>query len=250
MIRTIITVITFLSCTGVLDAVCVAVFPLESSSHVRIHAVLGGKPLKGAKVIIRPSAHFCLCDTGVLRGSPQDTSVIPASSSQMTDENGIADLPELAPGDYDVVATLNDVASDVVGLHVTGSPKVTTVPMDLTEQVQQLETVPILFHVEAFRGTVTDPSGARVSGASIVVVKRGSQVKDVVFTGKADAVGHFSAQLAEGSYIAVLFDSGFRPAIVPFEVAREGASQLSVTLVVEFCRWTRTLRPVLNDKGV
>ena len=160
-----------------------------------------------------------------------DTPVIPSSALEITDENGIASLAELAPGEYEVAATLNGVASTpFVGLHVTSNPKVTTFPMDLTEQVQRVEKAPILFHVEAFRGTVTDPSGAMLPGASIVVVKRGTQAKDLALTGKADASGHFSAQLAEGSYIAVFFVLGFRPAIAPFEVARGGASQLSISL--------------------
>jgi hypothetical protein len=228
VIRTIIAVMTFLSLAGVLDAECVLTTPLESSRHVRIYVVLGGKPLNGAKVILRPE-HECNCATDVLRGNPMDTTLIP--STEMTDENGIANLPELTPGEYDVAVTVNDVASTAsVGLHVTSDPKVTTIPMELTQQVQRVEEVPILFHVEAFRGTVKDPSGATLPGASIVVVKRGSQAKDVALMSKADANGNFSAQLAEGSYIAVFFLLGFRPAIGPFEVARGGASQLSISL--------------------
>jgi hypothetical protein len=158
-----------------------------------------------------------------------DTTLIP--STELTDENGIADLPELTPGVYDVAVTLNGVASTAfVGLQVTRDPKVTTIPMDLTQQVQRVEEVPILFHVEAFRGTVKDFSGATLPAANIVVVKRGSQAKDVALMSKADADGNFSAQLAEGSYIAVLFVLGFRPAIAPFEVATGGASQLSINL--------------------
>lgn len=228
MIRTIITVITFLSFAGVLDAECVLTPPLESSNHVRIYVVLGGKPLKGAIVILRPQ-HECNCATDVLRGNPMDTTLIP--SREMTDENGIANLPELTPGEYDVAVTLNGVASTAfVGLHVTGDPKVTAIPMDLTQQVQRVEEVPILLHVDGFRGTVKDPSGATLPGASIVVVERGSQAKDVALMSKADANGNFSAQLAEGSYIAVFFSLGFRPAIAPFEVVRGGASQLSISL--------------------
>jgi hypothetical protein len=95
--------------------------------------------------------------------------------------------------------------------------------------------VPILFHVEAFQGTVKDPSGQTLPRVSFVVVKRGSQAKDVALTSKTDANGHFSAQLAEGSYIAVFSLRGFRPVIAPFEVTRGGASQLSVNLYVGAC---------------
>lgn len=87
----------------------------------------------------------------------------------------------------------------------------------------------------AFRGTVHDISGAPLAGASMVVVKRESHGKGVVLTGKADADGHFSGQLHEGSYIAVFFSPAFRPAITPFEVAKEGSSELSVSLDVSHC---------------
>src|SRR5882672_754001 len=99
MIRTIITLITFLLFAGVLDAECVLLPPLESSSHVQISVVLGGKPLKGATVILyRVSQHECNCATDLLRGNPIDTTVIPSSALQITDENGIASLAELAAG--------------------------------------------------------------------------------------------------------------------------------------------------------
>jgi Carboxypeptidase regulatory-like domain len=236
MIRTIITLITFLSLAGVLDAECVLMPPLESSSHVRISVVLGGKPLKGSRVILYRVSAPCICATDILRGNPIDTTEIPSSAVQITDENGIASLAELAPGEYEVAATLNGIASTAfVGLHVNSSPNVTTIPMDLTQPVQRVEEVPILFHVEVFQGTVRDPSGATLPGASFVVVKRGSQAKDVALISKADANGQFSAQLAEGSYIAVFFSPGFRPAIAPFELTRGGASQLSVSLYVGGC---------------
>jgi len=89
--------------------------------------------------------------------------------------------------------------------------------------------------VEAFRGIVKDISGAPLAGASIIVVKRESQAKDVVLIGKADAEGHFADQLAEGSYIAVFFFRGFRPGIVPFEVTKAGSGELPVSLGVGSC---------------
>ena len=203
--------------------------PRQSSSHVRIYVVLGAKPLKEAKVVILRSQHGCNCATDMLRGNPIDTTLVP--STEMTDENGIVNLPELTPGEYDVAVTLNGVASTgFVGLHVTSDPNLTTIPIDLTQQVQLVEERPILFHVDGFRGTVKDFSGATLPGASIVVVKRGSQAEDVALMSKADANGNFSAQLAEGSYIAVFFSLGFRPGIAPFEVVKGGASQLSISL--------------------
>jgi hypothetical protein len=186
-------------------------------------------------VIIRAS-HECTCATDMLRGNPLDTTTIPRSALQITDENGIANLPEFAPGDYDVAVTLNGVASTgFIGLHVSNKMDLTTLPVDLTEQVRRVENVHLRDRVEAFRGTVHDISGVPLAGASMVVVKSESHGKDVVLTGKADADGHFSGQLDEGSYIAVFFSPAFRPAIAPFEVAKTGSSELSVSLDVSHC---------------
>src|SRR5437868_11733502 len=124
---------------GVLHAECVLTPPLESSSHVRIEVVLAGNRVKGAQVIIRAS-HECTCATDMLRGNPLDTTAIPISALQVTDENGIADLPEFAPGDYDFAVTLHGVASTgFIGLHVSDKRNLTTLPVDLTEQLRRVE---------------------------------------------------------------------------------------------------------------
>jgi Carboxypeptidase regulatory-like domain len=237
VIRTIIAAIASWSFAGALYGACVLVPPVESSSHVRINVVLGGKPLKGAKVIFYSVlAHGCNCGTDVGRGNPLDIGMVPPGAFPVTDENGIASLPELTPGEYEVAATLNGVASTAfLGLHVISDPKVTTFPMDLTQQVKRIEEVPIRDRVEAFRGNVQDPTGAAIAGANIVVVKKGSQMKDVVLTGTADVGGHFSGQVPEGSYLAVFFFRGFRPGIVPFEVVKGGSSELPVKLGVGGC---------------
>lgn len=235
MSKTTVALVTFALWAGILHAECVLMRPREASRHVKIQVSLGGKPLEGAKVIFRPS-HQCTCATDALRGNPLDTSMIPSSSSRMTDKNGIADLPELAPGDYDVAASINDVASTVfLGLRVSADLGPTTVPIDLTEPVHRVEDVPVHYRIETFRGTVKDFSGAVISGAKIAVVNRGSQAKDIVLRDKTDANGNFSVHLADGSYIAVFFSPGFRPAIEPFEVTKTGASELPVKLTPNSC---------------
>lgn len=202
MSRTIIVAITCALLVGVLHAECVLMRPLEASRRIKIHVYLGGKPLEGAKVIFHPS-YQCTCATDALRGNPLDTSMVPTSRSRLTNKNGIADLPELAPGDYDVSASINDIASTVLSLHISDSLGVTTVPMDLTEQVQRVENVPVHYRVASFRGTAKDFSGAAMSEAKIVVVNRGSQAKDVVLRDKTDTNGNFSVQLADrGLFLA------------------------------------------------
>lgn len=235
MTRTITSIAICALLAGDLHAECALMPPLESSSHVRVLVSFGGKPLAGAKVIYRPG-HNCTCATDALRGNPLDTSAIPSTHSRMTDEGGLADLPELAPGDYDVAATINDVASTVfVGIHVFDKKGVTALPMNLTGQVERIESVPVTRTVEAFRGIVKDPSGAVISGANFVIVTRGSQARNVVLRDKADAKGSFSAKLASGSYIGIFFSPGFRPAIEAFEVTETGASVFPVTLAPGGC---------------
>jgi hypothetical protein len=235
VLRTTICTISSILLAAVLHAECVLMPPVEASRHVRIQARLDGRPLGGAMVIVRPS-HVCTCATDMLRGNPLDTTMLRATALQATDKNGIADLPEFAPGDYDIAVTLNGVASTAfIGLHVLDKTGVTTLPMDLTEQVRRVEEVPLRDRVEAFRGTVRDITGVPLPGANMVVVKRGSNGKDVVLTAKADPDGHFSGQLGEGFYIAIFFSSGFRPAIEPFEVAKTGVRELPVRLNVGSC---------------
>jgi hypothetical protein len=235
MTKTIIAAITCPLLVGILHAECVLMTPLESSGHIRIHVAIAGKPLAGAKIIFH-SSHDCTCGTDAVRGNPLDTSMFAASSSSMSDENGTANL-ELAPGDYDVAATINEVASTTfVGIHVSDKAGVTALPLDLTLQAQRIEEPPVRFQVAAFRGTVKDSSGAVLPEARIVVVKRGSLARDVVLKDKADASGKFSSQLTEGSYIAVVFGPrGFRPAIVPFEITRTGSGELPINLTPGSC---------------
>jgi hypothetical protein len=81
---------------------------------------------------------------------------------------------------------------------------------------------------------VIDPSGAIVAGANIKVMRKGSE-HTVVLRVKSDANGYFADDLAAGSYIAFIFEPGFRTAIVPFEVTKAGTGNLQVTLQIGQC---------------
>jgi hypothetical protein len=226
--------IVFVFLVGAAHAECVLGPPVESSSHVRISAVAAGKPVEGAKVFFRPT-EGCICATDILRGNPLDTTAIASGFSRLTNGNGVAELPELATGYYDVGVTINDVATSIIQIRVRNKDEVSTFSLDLTEQVRRVEAVPVRDRVGAFQGTVEDPSGTAIAGARIVVVKKGSQAKDVVLTAKADGDGYFSGQLADGWYIAFFFSQGFRAGIVPLEVATGGTANLRVSLRVGGC---------------
>ncbi len=200
---------------------------IESSRHVRAIVVLDGKPLKGVRV-------------DFFKSTSQ------SQVSALTDEKGIATPTELPPGDYNVVATLDESVSTSILLRVTRDQKVTTFPMDLTGPVQQTrqlqedglkraETLPVSDHLRAFQGTVLDPSGAMVPNATVRVVKRGAPANDFALRVTSDADGNFSGQLSAGSYIAFVSSQGFRTAIVPFEVVNNGSGDMKITLKIAMC---------------
>src|SRR5450432_359395 len=91
-----------------------ALKPEEASTHVRIAVVLGNKPVRGVRVDFNQLASQ----------SPYYV---------LTDENGIAIPHELAPGDYGIVATLNDGVSTSLWLRVGGDHGATAFFIDLTK---------------------------------------------------------------------------------------------------------------------
>jgi hypothetical protein len=137
------------------------------------------------------------------------------------------------------------IQSDATGflwLSVVDKKGESTLRMDLAKPVQEAqqilekaEKLPFTAHINAFQGTVLDPTGAVVAWASIQVVRKGSEDNIVVLRTKADAKGQFSAQLAEGLYIAFAFSPGFRTAIVPFEVTKRGSGVLHILLELGGC---------------
>ena len=220
----------FLLLLGVAHAECVLGPPLEASRHVRITTVAADKPLEGAKVFFRPTLG-CICAPGY----PLDTSEMPQEYWRLTDAKGVADLPELTPGYYDVGVSMNDVATSFIQIHVANKNEVTTFPVDVGLQVSQLEAVPLKSHMATFQGIAQDPSGAAIPGR-IVVVRKATEAKDVVLRTQTDAEGFFRADLSDGLYIAVFFSPGFRPAIVPFEVTKDGSNEgLVATLRIGGC---------------
>ena len=220
---------------GTASAECVevtSIAPQESSTQLRIVVRMDGEPLRGAKLEFYDGAmHFAF--------------------SVFADRNGIAAPPELAIGRYSVTATpyeafpgllIHGDAAGFLSLSVVDKKGESTLHMDLAKPVQEAqqtlekaEKLPITAHINAFQGTVLDPTGAVVAWASIQVVKKGSEDNIVVLRTKADAKGQFSAQLTEGLYIAFAFSPGFRTAIVPFEVTKVGSEGLRIILLVGAC---------------
>ncbi len=194
--------------------------PLQSSRHVRITVLLNGRPAPGAKV------DFCIV------GKPPCISVLAG-------DDGVATPPRLREADYTVSAALDDDLKAYLYLRVSRKGPTKSFPIDLTEQfraAQRLlgtaEQMPVLERLQEFQGFVRDPSGSMVAGAAIKILRKGSEDHKVFQMTKSDPTGHFSLQLAEGTYIAFFSSPGFRTAIVPFEVTEQGTKELRVILQV------------------
>jgi Carboxypeptidase regulatory-like domain len=167
----------------------------------------------------------------------------PRFSVQVDSTKGRVRLPRLAEGHYLVVARAEQMlqATLYLGILPDGGNKTSTFSMQLSncalaenpsEMLARAEQMPIRDRVHLFDGIVYDPSGATVAGAAIHVVRKGTEGKDRVAALKSDAKGHFSAQLQEGYYIAFFSMPGFRTTIAPFEVTKDGAGELRITLQV------------------
>jgi hypothetical protein len=193
----------------------------ESSRNVRIAVVLNGKPVKLARV------NFCT------------TTGAQTCFTAFTGDNGIAVPQALAQTTYHVFALFEDDLSAELYLRISPQGKATSFAMDLTPSFKAAQAVltaaeklPIREIVREFTGSLQDPWGAMIPGANIKVVRRGSADKSDVQRLKSDENGRFSAQLADGVYIAFFSSPGFRTEVVPFEVSGQGEKEMLVKLQI------------------
>jgi 5-hydroxyisourate hydrolase-like protein (transthyretin family) len=203
--------------------------PQESSRHVRLTILFEGKPQRGVKVA------FYRYELGP--GEETDPRF-----SLTSNREGNISPPSLPVGHYHVVASTEknlradlylDVASGKAKKTSAFSMQLLTSPfLTPSQQFADAEHMPIKDRVKEFSGIVCDPTGAVVAGTSIEVLRKGTDGRKVVAKLKSGADGRFSIRLADGPYIAFFSTPGFRVAIVPFEVTREGQGDLRVTLQI------------------
>jgi hypothetical protein len=203
--------------------------PQESSRKVRITVVLDGRPASLARV------EFCT------------TTGAQTCFTVLTGDDGIAVSQTLSLTTYRVFALFEDDLSSELYLHISAQGKATAFVMDLTPSFKAAQAVlaaaeklPVREIVREFTGSLQDSWGAMIPGANIKVVRKGSADKADVRRLMSDANGHFSAQLADGVYIAFFSSQGFRTEIVPFEVAAQGEKEMLVKLQVS--RVTQTMK--------
>jgi hypothetical protein len=214
------------------------IVPHECTQLLRIAVTLNGRPLSGAVISVR--AGFF----------PEEAP----PSFISTRDDGMASVPKLAPGNYRVDVSFNGIRSAIfdepvaIVLYVHAVPKldVSTVPIDLWKPAQDIwrsdgafdrQLKEIDWHsrdrVQSFRSTIVDPVGSKVSSAKVWVVRMTRHASwEVVSLGTSDVSGQFSAQLRDGQYVAICSSAGFRTAIVPFEVAKDGSGDLRIGLQI------------------
>lgn len=209
----------------------------ESSRHVEI-AVLGGR------VSVATRIDVYRYKTGEVIFPGAETELKPRLSLTSYADGRVRPL-KLSAGHYYVVAKAeNDLRADLyLNVHSDSAKRKSTFSMHLIPRCIMFsptparwspaaEEMPVKDRVQAFSGAVYDQTGAPVAGTSIKVIRKGTGGKQRIAELKADAEGCFAAQLPEGVYIAFFFSPGFKNAIVPFEVTKEAAGDLRVTLLV------------------
>jgi 5-hydroxyisourate hydrolase-like protein (transthyretin family) len=201
----------------------------KSTQRVRVVFLTGGVPQKGVRVEMYRYT--------LVSGEESKPLV-----SLTSDNEGEVTPPVLSPGHYHLVASAEHNLRADLYLDVSRKEgkQTSSFSMNLVESQyptpEQLwavaEGVPVKDRLEVFCGTIYDPSGARVSGVSIEVVRMGTQGKEQVAQLESGKDGRFSAQLADGAYVARFSMPGFQIALIPFEVIRQGSEEIRVTLQI------------------
>ena len=90
--------------------------------------------------------------------------------------------------------------------------------------------------IQDFAGVVRDQGEGPIPGALIRVLKMSSEDDETpvpVVETASDQQGRFSAHLADGKYVAIFVEQGFKELVLMFEVAKgEGARELRVTMQI------------------
>lgn len=212
-------------CLGASPSVEV-VAPQKSSQKLQVILLMDGAARKGVTV-------------EVYRLTLSSGEEVKALVSLTSNAAGKVTPPVLPPGNYHLVASAQHNLRADLYLDVSRKQgkQVSSFAMNLVESqyptIEQLweaaEKAPVKDRLEAFSGTVDDPSGAKVSGVAIEVVRKGTQ-KERVAQLESGPDGYFSAPLAEGAYTARFCRQGFQTSFVPFEVTKQGSGRLRVTL--------------------
>lgn len=200
---------------------------LPSSPNVLLTVLKDGGPQRNARLVVTLQTN--------------GEQVGPVLS---TNARGSADLRNLAPGTYCITATADPKLGAVLCLVVSNaqdrkrsefSLKLAPLPPPpptLEELLGQAAKSPPQVRARAFKGIVTDVTGAPISRAGLVVYVHHSEKKADLIRVVADAGGRFSVTLNPGSYAAAFQSPGFKTRFVGFEIGPE-ESQESVPIMLQ-----------------
>jgi len=182
-----------------------------SSQSARIMVLHDGKPLQSVKIDVF-------------------TADEKLRLSLSTDIDGVVVLPLLPRGRYHVAASApGDLGADLlldVSRHKGKKPSEFSMmllpqPPTLEERIAVVEGRGAIERLREFKGITVDPSGAAIPSVKIRIFQEGTGAKDRVATAEADATGHFSVHLANGTYTAIIQSQGFSTHIQVFEIKEE-----------------------------
>lgn len=213
---------------GSVDAHCVVTVakqPVHSAQQPLITTEQYARPLGGITI-------------DVYRGYGKDCSQPESGTilTLVTDAHGQVVLPKLRAGGYYVRARANPNFRDYLCLEISDKATANELhkfrlelspynpPATYEQIVDKAEHSAAIQVIPAFRGVITDPSGAFIPGASVNVVFKGTQGKKYAVRLRSDELGRFSANLAPGAYIAFFRSQGFKDQVIPLTVSSTSAS--------------------------
>ncbi len=194
----------------------------SSSRRIRFTSLQEGKPLGNVQVILYLK-----------------TDNMHPKLALTTDNQGVAFVPDLAPGHYRISAIGPEHEYAAVYLEVTGKTRkktnsflLTIPPTFLPEKASDIDAAPITERVREFKGHAEDESGASIAGALVKVYRKDSPSEPVAKI-KADNNGSFAASLEPGKYVVFVSSRAFVKKAVGFEIGLEGeAKELQVSLKI------------------
>ena len=214
------------------------VLPQKASQRVRITTQVSGRPRNDVRVDVyryqlgsgdepKPFLSFNSDDAGILV-----TPTLPLGRYHLIASSG----PKLRADLYLDVSKKSGKRESSFSMELSESPYPT-----LEEQWVAADEMSVKDRVRAFHGIVYDPSGAPIRDVSIEVAKKGSIGHTPVLRAKSGPNGEFSAQLSEGTYVALFSMPGFHIVFLPLEVTGSGSESLRVTLPLADMREAATV---------
>lgn len=195
--------------------------PKDAAQNIQIRTLYSGRPAAGSTIEVYASSPYC-------------TILGPTLYKVVSDDRGIAKLPQLAVGSYEVIAWVGEKANDEINLNVLPSPTSETSHLDMNlwfdfppgraQILGRAEHQPITQRFKQLQGQLFDPTEARIPGASIEIIPKNESTKNRVIKLTSDKQGSFSANLSNGDYIAFVTAPGFKQHAIPFTIDKSASS--------------------------